>query len=131
MKSQTDSTVDVETSVAPLTEGVRAIADIMPELTAGCRAFVHFNGPTELLSGMSAGMAVLDPGASPHPPHQHPEEEFLIVAAGTGEIYCKGVTTPVGPGAVMYCNGNTLHGIMNTGPVPMIFYWSKWLAKKA
>jgi hypothetical protein len=29
----------------------------------------------------------------------------------------------------MYCAGNTLHGITNTGKVPMTFYWSKWLAK--
>jgi hypothetical protein len=29
----------------------------------------------------------------------------------------------------MYCAGNVLHGILNTGKVPMTFYWSKWLAK--
>ena len=34
----------------------------------------------------------------------------------------------VGPGAIMYCAGNTIHGIINTGKVPMTFYWSKWLA---
>lgn len=28
-------------------------------------------------------MATLDPGASPHPPHRHSEEEILIVADGT------------------------------------------------
>ena len=60
-------------------------------------------------------MAVLDPGATPHPPHRHPEEEFLIIASGTGEIECAGVTSQVGPGAIMYCAGNTLHGITNTG----------------
>jgi mannose-6-phosphate isomerase-like protein (cupin superfamily) len=78
---------------------------------------------------MCTGMAVLDPGASPHPPHQHPEEEFMIVASGTGEIVVGDKTTQVGPGAIMYCAGNTLHGIVNTGKVPMTFYWSKWLAR--
>ena len=39
---------------------------------------------------MVAGMAVLDPVSMPHPPHQHPEEEFMIVASGTGEIECAG-----------------------------------------
>ena len=48
---------------------------------------------------------------------------------GTGEIECDGKTTQVGPGAIMYCAGNVLHGIVNTGKVPMTFYWSKWLAK--
>ena len=63
----------------------------------GCRVFTHFNGPTDQLSGLCAGIAILDPGATPHPPHRHPEEEFLIVASGEGEIECAGVTTPVGP----------------------------------
>jgi mannose-6-phosphate isomerase-like protein (cupin superfamily) len=99
------------------------------EAVDGCRVFTHFNGPTDQLSGLCAGIALLDPGATPHPPHTHPEEEFLIVTAGTGEIECAGVTTQVGPGALMYCAGGTLHGITNTGKVPMTFYWSKWLAK--
>ena len=95
----------------------------------GCRVFTHYNGPTDQLSGLCAGMAVLDPGSSPHPPHRHPEEEFLIIASGDGEIECAGKTTKVGAGAVMYCAGNTLHGITNTGKVPLTFYWSKWMAK--
>jgi mannose-6-phosphate isomerase-like protein (cupin superfamily) len=95
----------------------------------GCRVFTHFNGPTDQLRGMVAGMCVLDPGSSPHPPHQHPEEEFLIIAAGTGEIICGADTTPVGPGAMMYCAGDTIHGITNTGKVPLTFYWSKWLGR--
>jgi mannose-6-phosphate isomerase-like protein (cupin superfamily) len=74
-------------------------------------------------------MCVLEPGSTPHPPHTHPEEEFMIVASGTGEIVCAGQTTQVGPGAVMYCAGNVEHGITNTGKVPLTFYWSKWLAK--
>ena len=99
------------------------------EAVDGCRVFTHFNGPTDQLSGLCAGIALLDPGATPHPPHRHPEEEFLIVTSGTGEIECAGKTTQVGPGAIMYCAGGTLHGITNTGPVPMTFYWAKWLGK--
>ena len=100
-----------------------------PEAVDGCRVFTHYNGPTEQLNGLCVGMCVLDPGTSPHPPHTHPEEEFMIVASGTGEIECDGKTTQVGPGSIMYCDGNVRHGIKNTGNVPMTFYWSKWLAK--
>jgi len=42
---------------------------------------------------------------------------------------CGEKTTQVGPGAMMYCAGNTVHGITNTGKVPLTFYWSKWLGK--
>jgi mannose-6-phosphate isomerase-like protein (cupin superfamily) len=103
--------------------------DDQPLALEGQKVFVYYNGPTDQLSGVSAGSCVLDPGMSPHPVHQHPEEEFLIVGEGTGEIACDGKVTQVGPGAMMYCAGNTWHGITNTGQVPMTFYWSKWLAK--
>jgi mannose-6-phosphate isomerase-like protein (cupin superfamily) len=124
-----DSAVRVQTSAPNLADGVVDLNGLIPDVQAGCRVFVHYNGPTDQLSGMCTGMAVLDPGASPHPPHRHPEEEFLIVAAGSGEIECDDRITQVGPGAIMYCAGNVLHGITNTGRVPMTFYWSKWLAK--
>ena len=119
--------VDANTGATKLRDGVLDLTQVTPIVENGCRVFVHYNGPTDQLSGMCTGMAVLDPGASPHPPHRHPEEEFLIVAGGTGEIECDGKVTQVGPGAIMYCAGNVLHGITNTGNVPLTFYWSKWM----
>ena len=129
MAEKTESVVDVETTNPKLPDGVLGLSSLTADVANGCRVFVHYNGPTDQLSGMCTGMVVLDPGASPHPPHRHPEEEFMIVADGTGEIECDGKTTQVGPGAIMYCAGNVLHGIVNTGQVPMTFYWSKWMAK--
>jgi mannose-6-phosphate isomerase-like protein (cupin superfamily) len=118
------------TETPKLSEGVVDIASIPPTAPVdGCRIFMHYNGPTDQLSGLCVGMAVLSPGSSPHPPHRHAEEEFLIIASGDGEIYVEGKTTQVGPGAIMYVAGNTEHGICNTGTAPMTFYWSKWLAK--
>ena len=131
MANTTDTAVSVATTAAKLRDGVLDIAAVSPDIQPGCRVFVHYNGPTDQLSGLCAGMAVLDPGASPHPPHRHPEEEFLIIADGSGEIECDGKTTQVGPGAIMYCAGNVLHGITNTGKVPLTFYWSKWMSKGA
>ena len=46
-----------------------------------------------------------------------------------GEIECGGTVTKVAAGDIMYCAGNVMHGITNTGVVPMTFYWSKWLAR--
>lgn len=124
-----DGSVATEFAAEKLPNGVLDMNTAAPLIMEGQKAFVYFNGPTDQLSGVSAGACVLDPGASPHPPHTHPEEEFLIIGEGTGEIECDGKVIQVGPGAMMYCAGNALHGITNTGTVPMTFYWSKWLAK--
>ena len=130
MANETANVVSASTGGSKLPDGVidlNALESTDPVL--GCRVFTHYNGPTDQLSGMCAGMCVLEPGSTPHPPHTHPEEEFMIVASGTGEIECAGKTTQVGPGAMMYCAGNVLHGITNTGKVPLTFYWQKWLGK--
>ncbi|HKD04353.1 MAG TPA: cupin domain-containing protein [Bryobacteraceae bacterium] len=90
---------------------------------------VYYNGPTDQLKAMIVGSLLLDPGNSPHPPHHHPEEEFMLVTEGTGEIFVDGTTYKVGPGAMMYCAGERLHAITNTGSTEMLFYYWKWLAK--
>lgn len=131
MAENTVTVVSASTSSPKLPDGVLGLNDLESQMENGCRVFVHYNGPTDQLAGMCTGLAVLDPGATPHPPHRHPEEETLIIAEGTGEIECDGKITQVGPGAIMYCAGNVLHGITNTGKVPLTFYWSKWMAKGA
>jgi mannose-6-phosphate isomerase-like protein (cupin superfamily) len=130
MPNDSPNVVSASVTAPRLSDGVVGLETIeSSDPVLGCRVFTHYNGPTDQLSGLCAGMCVVDPGSSPHPPHVHPEEEFMIVASGTGEIFCGGRTTPVGPGAMMYCAGNVSHGITNTGKVPMTFYWSKWLAR--
>lgn len=97
----------------------------------GATARTHFNGPTKQLAAVASGMVTLEPGAAPHPPHQHPEEEFLIIANGTGEVVIEGVVTKVSAGDMMYAEANVLHGIKNTGNTMMTFYFTKILAKNA
>lgn len=89
---------------------------------------IYYDGPTDQLKAMTAGSLKLKAGATPHAPHQHPEEEFMVVTEGTGEISVAGKVTKVGPGTMMYCSANTLHGIVNTGKVPLLFYFYKWRA---
>ncbi|MFN7998278.1 MAG: cupin domain-containing protein [Bryobacteraceae bacterium] len=89
---------------------------------------VYYSGPTDQLKSMTAGSLLLKPGMSPHPPHQHPEEEFMVIAEGNGEITVEGKVTKVGPGSMMYCAANHVHGIVNTGKEPLLFYYYKWKA---
>jgi mannose-6-phosphate isomerase-like protein (cupin superfamily) len=88
----------------------------------------YFDGPTDQLHSITAGSLRLKPGMSPHPPHQHPEEEFMVITEGTGEIVVDGRVSKVGPGTMMYCGANKLHGIKNTGGAPLLFYFYKWRA---
>jgi len=97
----------------------------------GAKVKVNFNGPTGQLTALATGACMLDPGAKPHPPHRHPEEEVMIIASGTGEFFLEGVTTKVETGDMLYAEANVLHGIVNTGSTPMTFYFTKMMAKKA
>jgi mannose-6-phosphate isomerase-like protein (cupin superfamily) len=130
MANTNPNVVAASVTAPKLADGIVDLSSFgTPPAVDGCRVFTHYNGPTDQLDGLCVGMCVLEPGTSPHPPHTHPEEEFMIVASGSGEIECAGKVTQVGSGSIMYCAGNVLHGIKNTGNVPMTFYWSKWLAK--
>ncbi len=87
---------------------------------------VYFEGPTGQLKSMTAGSLRLNPGSTPHPPHDHTEEEFMVVTEGTGEILLDGKTTKVAPGSIMYSDAGKSHGILNTGKTPLMFYYFKW-----
>jgi quercetin dioxygenase-like cupin family protein len=89
---------------------------------------IYFEGSTAQVKSMTAGSLRLKAGMSPHPPHEHPEEEFLVVTEGTGEVSVEGKVTPVGPGSIMYCAAGRLHGISNTGKTSLLFYFFKWKA---
>jgi mannose-6-phosphate isomerase-like protein (cupin superfamily) len=89
---------------------------------------IYFDGPTDQVKAMTAGSLLLKPGMTPHPPHEHPEEEFMVITEGTGEISLDGKLTKVGPGSMMYCAAKRLHGIVNTGKTPLLFYFYKWKA---
>jgi mannose-6-phosphate isomerase-like protein (cupin superfamily) len=89
---------------------------------------IYFEGATDQIRSMTAGSLRLKAGMTPHPPHQHPEEEFMVITEGTGELLVDGKTTKVGPGSMMYCAANKSHGITNTGKTPLLFYFYKWKA---
>jgi mannose-6-phosphate isomerase-like protein (cupin superfamily) len=87
---------------------------------------IYFSGSTDQVGSMTAGSLLLKPGMTPHQPHQHPEEEFMVIAEGAGEISLDGKITKVRPGSMMYCAAGRLHGIVNTGKTPLLFYFYKW-----
>ena len=89
---------------------------------------IYHEGRTDQLGSLTFGSLLLKPGKAPHPPHEHPEEEIMIVAEGAGEISVEGKVTKAPTGTSMYCAANKVHGIVNTGKAPLLFYFFKWKA---
>lgn len=88
---------------------------------------IYYQGPTNELRAFEGGSLRLHPGMEPHPPHQHPDEEIMVVTEGAGEIYLEGEVIQVQAGSMMYTNANELHGVKNTGSEDLLFYYFKWL----
>jgi quercetin dioxygenase-like cupin family protein len=86
----------------------------------------YFDGATGQLASLTSGSFRLKPGAAPHPPHSHPEEEIVLFTEGTGEVSIEGQPTLVAQGSMMFCAADRTHGIVNTGKTPLTFYFWKW-----
>jgi len=124
--------VDTKTGGPLLQSGVVKTETLQPEGAApGAKAYVHFNGPTQQLAALAAGLVTLEPGAQPHPPHRHPEEEIMIVGEGTGEFFMNGAATLVKTGDMMFAESDVLHGVRNTGQTRMTFYFVKIMGRSA
>jgi mannose-6-phosphate isomerase-like protein (cupin superfamily) len=88
---------------------------------------IYLDGPTGQLRALTVGCLALKAGMVPHPPHQHPEEEIMLVTEGAGEITVEAQAYPVAPGSMMYCSAQRLHGI-TAGSHGLTFYFYKWRA---
>ena len=81
-----------------------------------------FQMRTTLLDELECHVTTLNPGMSPHPPHQHREEEMIIVKEGELEAQLASEMVRVGPGSMLFLASNELHGWTNVGSVPATYY---------
>lgn len=105
--------------LAPVTNGTRDPEQARLGKTPVGDARTYYYGPTQQLKNLRVGNWQIAPGKSPHNIHQHPDEELLIITEGTGTATVAGKTSKVGPGSILYCEGNVPHGVLNTGDTPM------------
>jgi quercetin dioxygenase-like cupin family protein len=82
--------------------------------------------PTPTLAELEIHITTLNVGQVSHPPHQHPEEELLIVKEGTGETLQNGKATRLGPGSIIFHSSNDLHNIRNAGSTPATYHVVQW-----
>jgi XRE family transcriptional regulator, regulator of sulfur utilization len=85
-----------------------------------------FRGPTATLNELEVHVTTLNPGQASHPPHQHPNEELVIIKDGTVEAYIDGKWKQVGPGSVIFAGSNQLHGVRNSGSTPATYHVINW-----
>jgi len=95
-----------------------------PTEVGSVRSF--FKARTATLDELEMHVTTLQPGKSPHPPHQHPNEELIIVMQGTVETLSNGEWKRVGPGSVIFNASNQLHGLRNVGTGEAVYHVINW-----
>ncbi|NUO78531.1 cupin domain-containing protein [candidate division KSB1 bacterium] len=86
----------------------------------------YYQGETYGTKDVLTGVAVLKPGQEIHPPHQHAEEEYLMILEGEGTWHLNGKTFAAQAGDILYATPWDMHGIKNTGQAALKFVVWKW-----
>ena len=87
-------------------------------------------GPTATLDELEMHVTTLNPGQTSHPPHQHLNEELIILREGECETLSDGKWLRAGPGSVIFNASNSLHGLRNVGQTPATYHVINWSPNK-
>ena len=79
------------------------------------------NMPTVTLARFESHITTLNPGNMSHPPHRHPQEEFIILKEGVLDVAINGRVTRAGPGSLLFFASNDLHNVTNVGDPPATY----------
>jgi quercetin dioxygenase-like cupin family protein len=85
-----------------------------------------FDAPTPTLANFEMHITTLNPGESPHPPHQHADEELMIIKEGTLAAKQGDHTNIVTAGGIIFEASNELHGLRNIGTNQATYYVIKY-----
>jgi quercetin dioxygenase-like cupin family protein len=87
-----------------------------------------FAAPTATLDELEYHTTTLSPGASPHPPHTHANEELLIIKSGEVEAYVNGEWQRAPEGSLVFFATMVPHTVRNSGTVPATYHVVNWAA---
>src|SRR4030095_14436896 len=85
-----------------------------------------FRDPTITLDELECHVTTLNPGLQSHPPHQHANEELIIIREGNVETLSNGEWKKAGPGSVIFNASNQLHALKNVGAAPAVYHVINW-----
>jgi quercetin dioxygenase-like cupin family protein len=86
---------------------------LTPSATGGRRDVA--NQPTATLENLECHVSTLNPGLTSHPPHRHPQEEFILIQEGTVEVHLNGTAQRASAGELLFFAANDLHNLTNVG----------------
>lgn len=86
-------------------------------------------GSTTHLEYLEIHATTIAPNTSPHPAHQHLDEELLIVKEGTLEVTVGDQKKILGPKSIVLIQPNAVHGFRNAGDEPATYYVMRYRAK--
>jgi XRE family transcriptional regulator, regulator of sulfur utilization len=110
------------TPVAPLASGVIHWDKIaLAPTPTGARTTV-FDAPTPTLDKFHCHVSTLNPGQNTGAPHRHPQEELVILKAGTLEVNINGKIETAETGSLIFYAANELENMRNPGTVPATYY---------
>lgn len=90
----------------------------------GRRAIMR--APTALLEELEMHITTLNEGEKSHDPHQHPDEEIIIVLQGKVAEMVNGTAYALGTGSVIFLKSMDFHGIRNIGSGQCEYYAIRW-----
>ena len=80
------------------------------------------DSPTSTLRNFECHITTINAGIAPHPPHNHGDEEFVLVKEGELDVTINGITTRAAPGSIVFISSGDEHGWTNPGSVPATYY---------
>lgn len=105
---------------------------LAPDDETGWQPYPIFRGPTLGMQMLSCHASVLSPGHCPHPPHEHEDEELLLLLDGEVEIEIAKEELdrrPLRPGQFVYYPAHFAHTLRTTSTAPACYVMFKWRAQ--
>lgn len=78
-------------------------------------------GPQDETENFVFRYFVVQPGGNSTMPDQHRHDHGIFFLHGSGEVHLNGEVYPVAEKDMLYVAANDIHGIVNTGDVPLGF----------
>lgn len=104
-------------------------SSVAPREVAYGSARQFLRAPTVTLAELELHVTTLNPGQTSHAPHQHANEELIILKEGTLETLSLGEWKRIGPGSIIFNASNDLHGVRNVGTGPAVYHVVNWKQK--